>query len=181
MSNKTFRLTGSARRLLRLAHLVAASGWLGVDLVFAVLAVAGFTSDDPGTVAATYLALDVFAVPLFLLLGMSALVSGLALSIASGWGIIRYWWVAAKLAINVVLSLLVLVLLRPSLTLAAVEASRVDATLPARLDDVSLDLLFPGFVSGAALLAASLMGTLKPWGRIRHRQRLGSATDGQHR
>ena len=37
-------------------------------------------------------------------------------------------------------------------------------TLSDRLEGISVDLLFPAFVSGAALLAASLLGTFKPWG-----------------
>lgn len=82
---RTFRLTGPTRRLVRVAHLVAALGWLGVEVVIAVLAVTGFTSDDPGTVAASYTALNIFAVPLLLTFGLTTLGSGLVLSVGSGW------------------------------------------------------------------------------------------------
>ena len=163
--DRPFRLTGSARRLVRLGHLVAALGWFGVDVAFGVLVVTGFTSDDPGTVAASYRAIDIFVVPLLLVFGMTTLGSGLVLSIAGGWGIVRYWWVAAKLLINVILSGLVLVLLRSRVAAAGAEAVRVDVTLADRLGDLRVDLLFPPLVSGVALLAAALLGTFKPWGR----------------
>lgn len=158
------RLPRTARRLVLLAHLVAALGWLGVDVVVGFLAVTGFTSNDPGRVAASYLALDTFAVPLLLVFGLSTLASGLLLSIGSGLGVIRHWWVAIKLAINVVLSGLVLLLLQPRLTEAASQAGQIDSTLSDRLGGIPIDMLFPAFVSGAALLAASLLGTFKPWG-----------------
>jgi hypothetical protein len=158
------RLPRTARRLVLLAHLVAALGWLGVDVVLGFLAVTGFTSNDPGRVAASYLALDTFAVPLLLVFGLSTLASGLMLSIGSGLGVIRHWWVAIKLAINVVLSGLVLLLLQPRLTEAASQAGQIDSTLSDRLGGIPIDMLFPAFVSGAALLAASLLGTFKPWG-----------------
>ena len=159
------RLTKTARRVVRLAHLIASLGWIGVDVVFGVLAVTGFISQDLGTVAASYLALDIFVVPLLLLFGLTTLGTGLVLSIGSGWGVIRYWWVAAKLLINVILSGLVLFLLAPRLASAGAEATRIDDSLWDRLAGIPVDLLFPPMVSGVALVAASVLGTFKPWGR----------------
>lgn len=160
------RLGRRTRRLVLLIHLVAALGWLGVDAVLGVLAVTGFGSDEPIRIAASYLALDAFAVPLLLLFGLGTLGSGLLLSLAGRWGVLRYWWVATKLLINLVLTGLVLVLLQPRLAIAAEQSQRIDTTLPDRLADIPVDLLFPAFVSGGALIAAALLGTFKPWGRI---------------
>ena len=162
---RSVRLTGPVRRMVRLAHLIAALGWIGVDVVFGVLAITGFVSDELGTVAASYLALDIFVVPLLFLFGLSTLGTGLVLSIGSGWGVIRYWWVAAKLLINVMLSGLVLILLAPRLASAGAEATRIDDSLWDRLSGIPVDLLFPPMVSGFALVAASVLGTFKPWGQ----------------
>lgn len=161
---RPLRLRGTARRLVLLAHLIAALGWLGVDVVLGVLTVTAFTSDDLDRVATSYRALEVFAVPLLLVFGLSALASGVLLSVASGWGLIRYWWVAVKLVLNVVLSGLVLILLEPTVGEAARQAAQVDPSLLDRLGRIPTDLLFPPFVSGTALLVASLLGTVKPWG-----------------
>ncbi|MDP9239066.1 MAG: DUF2269 family protein [Actinomycetota bacterium] len=165
-----WRLRGTARRLLRLSHVIAALAWLGVDVVLGVLAVTAFTSDDPGTIAACYIALHTFAAPLLLVFGLTTLVTGLVLSISGGFGLIRYWWVLVKLVINLILSGLVLIALQPRLTDAAAEATRIDATLIDRLGRIPTDLLFPAFVSGAAIIAASLLGTFKPWGRTPFRR-----------
>lgn len=56
------------------------------------------------------------------------------------------------------------ILLEPRVTTAAAEAAQVDATLADRLGRIPLDLLFPAFVSGTALLTASLIAMFKPWG-----------------
>jgi hypothetical protein len=170
-ANRPFRLGRTARRLVLLVHLVAALGWFGVDVVLGVLAVTGFTSDDPGRVAASYLALDTFAVPLLLIFGLSTLGSGLLLSIGSGWGIIRYWWLTIKLVLNLALSGLVLILLQPRVVEAAEQAGRVDQTLRDRIGPIALNLLFPAFVSGTALLVAAVLATFKPWGRTPYGRR----------
>lgn len=167
----SFVLTGRARRLVLLAHVIAALSWLGVDVAIGVLAVTGFTSDDPSRIAASYAALDIFAVPLLLVFGLTTLGLGLLLGIGSRWGVIRYWWVATKLVINLVLSGLVLVLLQPRLAEVADEVTRIDATLTDRLGGIPLDLLFPAFVSGAALLTAAVLGAFKPWGRTPYGRR----------
>lgn len=159
------RLGRTPRRVVLLAHLIAALGWLGVDVVIGWLAVTGFTSDDPARVAASYTALEAFAVPLLLVFGLGALGSGLLLGVSSRWGVVRHWWVAVKLVINLVLSGLVLVLLQPRLQEAAAQAVRVDATLGDRLGGIPLDLMFPALVSGAALLFAAVLGVFKPRGR----------------
>lgn len=160
-----FRLRRNGRRATLFAHLVFALGWLGVDIVIAVLAVAGFNAEDPNRIAGYYLAIGTFAVPLLLVFGIGALATGLLLSLGSGWGIVRYWWVTAKLGINLLLSTLVLVLLRPVLDEAATQVAQIDPTLRDRLAGVDSDLLYPGFVSGTFLLAAALLAVYKPWGR----------------
>lgn len=68
-----------------------------------------------------------------------------------------------------------LVLLQPALVMAGAEATRMDADAFGPARGISVDLLFPGFVSAAALLAASLLGTLKPWGRTPYRRRRSAA------
>jgi low temperature requirement protein LtrA len=44
------------------------------------------------------------------------LLSGVVLGLGSKWGVVRYWWVAVKLALNLVLTALVPVALRPEVT-----------------------------------------------------------------
>jgi hypothetical protein len=93
-----------------------------------------------------------------LVTGVVCLTSGLALGMATRYGIVRYRWGLIKLMINVVLVVLVAVVLRPALT-------RTATTGPD--DPVAAGLLFPPIVSISALLLASVLGVVKPWGRTR--------------
>ena len=72
-----------------------------------------------------------------------------------------------KLVINVALVALVPVLLQPRLVEVARQARQVDPGLAERLGRIPLDLLFPAFVSGTALLVAAVLGIWKPWGPTR--------------
>jgi hypothetical protein len=161
------RLGRSTRRMVLLVHLAGSLGWFGADVVLGVLAVTGFVSEDPARVAACYTALHVFAVPVLVSLGLVSLGSGLVLGLASRWGVVRTRWVLVKLVINLVLVALVPVLLQPRLAEVAEQARQVDPGLAERLGRIPLDLLFPAFVSGTALLVASVLAVWKPWGPTR--------------
>lgn len=120
---------------------------------------------DPNTQALCYLALEMFAVwPLFVT-GLVCLLSGVILGIGSKWGLVRYWWVAIKFALTVVLTALVLVALRPQVAESAEQARRWVAGEAANL--AVQDLVFPPIVSPIALLIAMTLAVTKPWGRIR--------------
>jgi hypothetical protein len=160
----------STRRLVLLVHLACSLGWLGADVVVGVLAVTGFTSGDPFRVAAAYTALDTFAVPVLLVVGLGSLATGLLLGLASRWGVVRTRWVLVKLVLNLVLVTLVPVLLWPRVAEAAREVRVGGADLTERLGRIPLDLLFPAFVSGTALVVAAVLAVWKPWGPTRRRR-----------
>ncbi|MBB3083593.1 hypothetical protein [Geodermatophilus sabuli] len=163
------RLGRDTRRLVLLVHLVCSLGWLGADVVLGVLAVTAFTSADPSVVASSYTALRTFAVPVLLTLGLGSLGSGVLLGLASRWGVVRTRWVLVKLVINVVLVTLVPVLLQPQVAEVATLVRAADPVLAADLGRGPIDLLFPAFVSGAALLVATVLAIWKPWGPTRRR------------
>ena len=152
-----------------LTHLVSGLGWLGIEVVFLVLAVIGLTSDDPATVGACYQALGLFVMPTLLPAGLISLASGIVLGMGSKYGLLRYWWVAIKLVLNVILTALALVALPPRMGEAA-ELGRglgsgelgLDA-----IDRLQIDLMFPPTVSITALMLASVLAVYKPWGRLR--------------
>ncbi|MGY1703940.1 hypothetical protein ACI79C_05140 [Geodermatophilus sp. SYSU D00697] len=163
------RLGRDTRRLVLLLHLACSLGWLGADVVLGVLAVTGFTSDDPFLVASSYTALHTFAVPVLLALGLGSLASGVLLGLGSRWGVVRTRWVLVKLVLNVVLVALVPVLLQPQVTEAAALVRSTDPVLADQLGRGPLNLLFPAFVSGTALVVAAALGIWKPWGPTRRR------------
>jgi hypothetical protein len=166
-----WRLGARARKGILLVHIASAGAWLGVDVVMGVLVFTALASDDAGTRALAFRALELVAVGPLLACGLVCLLTGVLLGLGSRYGLLRYWWVAAKLVLNLVLTGLVLVALAPEVAVHAEQARRFAAGEPASLEVGQL--IFPPIVSPAALLVAMVLAVFKPWGRIRRSGRPG--------
>jgi hypothetical protein len=164
---RRWRLGARMRKGFLVVHIASAGAWIGIDVVMGILVFTALLADDD-TRALCYRALELFAVWPLLTTGLVCLASGLVLGLGTKWGLIRYWWVPIKLALNVVLVVLVLVALRPGVVEMAEQGRRFMAGEPASL--AVGDLIFPPIVSTSALLVATVLAVFKPWGRIRKRQ-----------
>ena len=160
-----WRLGPRTRKSVLLVHIASAGAWLGVDVVMAVLVFTALATDDDRTKALAFRALELVAVGPLLALGLLCLLTGVLLGLGSRYGLVRYWWVAIKLTLNLLLTSLVLVALAPTVADAADRARQFDAGVPAPLGIG--DLIFPPIVSPTALLVAMFLAIFKPWGRIR--------------
>jgi hypothetical protein len=155
------------RKATLVVHLVSAGAWIGIDVVVAVLVFVGWFADDPARRGTAYQALGWFVLWPMFTAGLVCLASGVLLGLGSQWGLLRYWWVAVKLALNLVLTSLVLVLLRPMMPGAVEHGQAIAAGRPSDFD--AAKLFFPPLVSLTALTLATLLAVFKPWGRIRRR------------
>jgi uncharacterized membrane protein len=148
--------TPARRRHLLTLHLVSAVALLGVDLVLATLGVAGLGDANPETIyPAARRVGEWLAGPL----AVAALVTGLGLLLASPLSLRSDRWVAAKLAITLLLATLLLTAVIPWLrdaSEAALETGHVGDALRRRL------AIAPAAAS-AALLINVLLGRYKPW------------------
>lgn len=156
-------------RRVRLAvltlHLLAVAAWIGIDVVVAVLVVAGWFGNDPAVRGTAYQALATFVVGPMLTAALATLVTGLLLGLGTKWGLLRYWWVAVKLALNVVLAALIVVALQPGMTaVGAYGRALADGQDPT--GDVA-QLFYPPAVSLTTLSLAVTLAVFKPWGRLR--------------
>lgn len=165
---RPWRLGARTRKGILLIHIASAGSWLGIDVVMAVLIfTAVFTTDDR-TKALSYQALGLFVVWSLLIAGLICLASGIVLGLGSKYRLVRYWWVATKLALNLMLTALVLIALRGEVVEKAEQGERFLAGEQATLADVG-ELLYPPIVSPTILLIALVLAVFKPWGRIRKR------------
>lgn len=163
--NRSWRLGARGRKAYLLLHIVSGGVWIGIDVVMGLLVFTAIFSDDNGTKALIFRALEMFAVwPLFVT-GLVCLVSGVVLSLGTKYGLIKYWWVTVKLLLNLLLVTLVLLALRPGVHEMAELARQSEAGQPVPL--VAGDMIFPPVVSTSALLIAMTLAVFKPWGRIR--------------
>ncbi len=163
------RLGKRTRRAVLITHIASAGAWLGIDVAMAVVIFTAMATDDPATRTFCLQALEVFTVWPLLISGLVSLASGIVLGLGSRWGLIRYWWVAIKLALNLILTALVLVSLRFEVTQQAEQARQL-----LRGESVTFDLsnlIYPPIVSPTLLLVAMTLAVVKPWGLIRRRTR----------
>ena len=155
------------RKSVLVVHIASAGVWSGIDVVMAVFIFTALLADD-NTKALCYRALELFAVWPLLTTGLVCLASGVILGLGTKYGLVRYWWVAIKLALNVVLVVLVAFALRPGVVEMAEQGRRFAAGEAASL--AVGDLIFPPIVSTSALLVATVLAVFKPWGLIRKRR-----------
>ncbi|WP_239127452.1 hypothetical protein [Asanoa siamensis] len=144
---------------------MAAGAWIGIDVVVATLVLAGRFGGTDQIRALAYQALATFIIWPMLTASLICLVSGLILGLGTRWGLIRYWWVAVKLVLNVVLCALIAFLLRPGM--ADVAAYGRALTVGDGDPSTVSALFFPPAVSLTALTIATGLAVVKPWGRIR--------------
>ena len=166
--NRRLRLSRGWHRATLVTHIVAAGAWIGIDVIVAVLVLTGQFGGDIAVRSLAYRALAAFVVWPMLTAGLVSLVTGLILGMATTWGLLRYWWVAVKLALNLVLCTLIVLVLQPGMG----EVSRYGENLLTGTPDPSTvsTLFFPPAVSLTTLTLATVLAVFKPWGRIRARR-----------
>ena len=154
------------RRLALTTHVGASVGWLGAVASSFALAVAGVVSDEPETVRSAYLNLELLGWYVLVPFSFASLLSGLVSSLGTSWGLFRHYWVLAKLAINVVASVVLLVYME-SLGYLAGLAAESSSTVELALVRSSSPVLHAG---GALLLlvVATVLGLYKPRGVTRY-------------
>jgi uncharacterized membrane protein len=164
-------LSANTRKVVLAVHIVAAGSWIGIDVVLAVFVFTAILTDDPSTAALAYRGLGLFAIWPLLGAGVLSLLTGLALGLGSKYGLVKYWWVAIKLVLNLLLSGLVLIALVPVVDAATAYGDQLVNGTPSGPPPAVL--LYPPIVSPIALLFAVYLAVFKPWGRFR---KSGTAT-----
>jgi len=135
-----------------------------MDIVMGVLILTALRGSDD-TKALCLRALELFAGWPLIAAGLICLASGVILGLGTPFGLLRYWWVAIKLVLNIILVGLVPVALRPEVVDLAEEGERFMAGMPA---DLAIgNLAFPPIVAPSAMLIAIILAVYKPWGTIR--------------
>jgi hypothetical protein len=152
-------------------HIVSAGAWIGIEVIVAVLVLTGRFAGDVELRSLAYRALAAFVVWPMLGSGLVCLATGLILGLATRWGLLRYWWVAVKLVLNLVLCTLIVLVLQPGMDQLTEYGEDV---LTGSADSATVStLFFPPAVSLTSLTLATALAVIKPWGRIRRRRAEG--------
>lgn len=151
------------------AHVTCSVGWLGAVAGFLALALAGLTSLDTRRVHAAYLAMDVITSFVIVPLCLAALLTGLVQSLGTPWGMVRHYWVVAKLVITVPSTIILLTHVQAIQYMADVAAE-----LPLADGDFRQLRIQLAASAGAALLAllvTTALSVFKPRGLTPYGQR----------
>lgn len=162
-TTRPWRLGGRTRKLVLVLHIASVGAWLGIDVVMAVLIFGGMFTDDYETKAIGFKALELVAVWPMTVSGLTCLVTGVLLAYGGKYGLTKYWWVVVKLIINLLLSTLVLIALRPGVNEMADLAHNQQPLN-------STDMIFPPIVSPTLLMVAVVLSVFKPWGKLRKKK-----------
>ena len=110
------------RKSLLILHISCSVGMLGTVAAFLLLAIIAVARNDPQTLQAAYLSMDMLARLLILPLVLASLVIGVVQSLLSNWGLFRHWWIVVKLVVSIIVPV-VLLLQMPGIRLVAAAAA----------------------------------------------------------
>lgn len=159
------------RKLTLTTHIAVSVGWSGAVIGFLVLAMIELTSQDALMVRGTFLSMDAMTWFAIVPLALASLCTGLLLSLLTKWGLLRHYWVSAKLLMNVLACIIVLMYaqsLGPLTTMATASAVSSAQILSLR----GADNVMHGAVALLALLVATIFSVYKPRGLTRYGQRI---------
>jgi hypothetical protein len=155
-------MTPSLRRFMLTLHIIFAVGWLGAVAGFLALAIVGLISDDEQMVQSVYLSMGVITRFIIVPLSFAPLVTGPILSLGTPWGLIRHYWILAKLFLTVVSTLIMQLHVQPINLLA--NASAKAAVLPSNLHDMQAQMVIASALALLVLIIETALAVYKPKG-----------------
>lgn len=146
-----FRLRRRPHKIALTAHVLASVGWFGIAAVLAFCGLAAAVTTDDTLSRALYRTMETLpwlSIPT----GVTAVATGALLGLATTYGLVRYWWVVAKIAIAVA------VVVTDALVVAAVAH---DAVITGQAPPP----LYGSTIAHVVVLAAAtVLAVFKPWG-----------------
>lgn len=164
-------MSPAIRKLLLTAHITCSVGWIGAVCVFLALAIIGLTSEDAAMVRAVYVVMERAAWLTLIPFAFASLVTGIAVSLATTWGLFQHYWVVFKLLITMFATLVLWIYMETFRHMAATAVDLVQA-----IDGVrNPSPLVHSVLALLILLVATVLAICKPqgitaYGRRRHLQ-----------
>jgi hypothetical protein len=144
-------------------HVIASVGWIGSVAAFTAVAFLACASSEPAALAAAGEALAVIGWAVVVPLAAASIVSGIAQSLATEWGLVRHYWLVFKLIATGLATLMLLLHMGAVTRLATAEAGTASGQLLAMRAQLGFDAA-AGLV---VLLAIAMLSFFKPRGLTR--------------
>ena len=123
------------RKFILFAHVTTSVGLLGTVASFLLLSIFGIVSSNVQLVQASYVLLMPLTAYLILPLVVASLLIGIISSLGTPWGLVRYYWVLAKLLLTSVTLIVLLLQMNAIAELSTIAAARMvtDADMGLRI------------------------------------------------
>jgi vacuolar-type H+-ATPase subunit I/STV1 len=148
----SFRLRRRPHKVALLAHILTSVGWFGIAVVVAFCGIAAAVTSDPTLAHALYRTMET-APWLSIPVGVLAVATGVLLGLGTTFGLVRNWWVVAKIAIAAAVIATDALLVGSAAHDAAVSG------------DGAGPLYGPTVAHVVVLGVATVLSVFKPWGR----------------
>ena len=159
-------LNRGRRKAVLVAHIVASGAWLGAVAANLFLGISAAVTGRADLADAYYAVMDRLVNNFMPATAIATLATGLILSFGTKWGLLRHYWVVAKLALGIATVVVGV----------AVIDGQIQETIAARAAKGSpsaSDLLLPAIAATPTMLViATTLAITKPWGPTRLARRL---------
>jgi hypothetical protein len=155
-------MTPGIRKFALTTHVSSSVGWLGAVAGFLALAITGLSSQLDETVRAVYIAMHLTTWFVIVPLSLAALLTGVAQSAGTPWGLFRHYWVVTKLLLTVLATGILLLHTQPIDRVAAVAAQRMLSG--GDLRQLRIQLVADAGAALFVLLITTALSVYKPWG-----------------
>jgi hypothetical protein len=149
------------RQFVLLVHVLVSVGALGLYVALLTLAMTGLETRDSEQLRVAYLALGVFSDTFIIPVNVAVLTTGLLLGIGTHWGLFRYYWVAVKLVLSLLLATASIFGLRARI--AEAIGNTIATSHPGGVGTF-LVLVLP--IAVAIYVINTTLAIYKPWGII---------------
>ncbi|MEV4112742.1 hypothetical protein [Nonomuraea sp. NPDC049695] len=154
-------LSPGLRKAALIAHVTSSLGWFGAVAAYAALDIAAVTSQNVEIVRGARLAMDLTITYVIVPLALAALATGIIQALGTSWGLIRHYWVLAKLLLTV---LATAVLPAETRTVAAMAEHAASSPDPGTMTGT-----LPHSIGGlVVLLLITVLSVVKPQGLTRY-------------
>jgi hypothetical protein len=158
------------RKLALTSHVTASVGWLGAVVAYLVLAAVGLATADDDLARSLYLAMHLVGWFVIVPFCVAAVLTGFIQSLATEWGLFRYYWVIVKAVLAVGGGIVLFTHMR-TVTHAS-GLARENAIFSADHQTLRVQLIVHAAGGLAILVVATVLSIYKPWGKTRYGRRV---------
>jgi hypothetical protein len=142
-------------------HLVVSVGWMGAAASYLALGIVAGASGEPATIRSAWVMLNLLGWTVVVPLAVTALLTGIAVSLSTPWGLFTHWWVVLSLILTSFATLITVLHM-----FDVTETNRyASVATPEELLRVGGDAFHPG-AGLVVLLVIAVLNVYKPRGRV---------------